>query len=361
MDNIEKKILVIEDDADIGMLMSTILKTNGFNCIYSKNGAEGIQKAFELVPDLILCDICMSPMDGYQVYNILSESSLTKNIPFIFISGRAAAEDISLGLKLGVDDYIIKPFHNKNLIKTVQTRLEKHNRIVNKGKTELEALLNMMPNAVFITDCSSVLQVNESFKKIFGYEKHESLKLKLVDLFDNRTFKGLQNALSDCHNNVLDSFNSEVTILHKDGTPQKAMLALSKTDKHPTDGKTIGLITPLKAQITSGFTPKQIQSIKRALSEEHIEVSDRLIQKLSAALTNKEIHHKPEEEVVFSKREKEVLKLSCDGLPIKLIADKLCISDRTVEKYRASLMSKTGSKNIVEVLVYAIKSSLIEI
>lgn len=357
----KKKILVIEDDADIGMLMTTVLKNSGFECIYTKNGAEGIQKTFEQVPDLILCDICMSPMDGYQVFNILSESSLTKHIPFIFISGRAAAEDISLGLKLGVDDYIIKPFHNKSLIKTVQTRLEKHERLINVGKTQLSTLLDMMPNAVFLTDCNSVTQVNSSFKKIFGYEDREISNLRLNVLFDTKSFKSLQNIIQDCSNNVLDNYSGEINIQLKDGTTQKALLSLSKTDKHPTEGRFIGLITPLKTNITSGLSPNHIKAISQVLEDEDIEVTDSMIQKLSHITTDKEIKHKPEPQVLFSKREKEVLKLSCDGLPIKLIADKLCISDRTVEKYRASLMTKTGSKNIVEVLVYAIKSSLIEI
>jgi len=66
-------------------------------------------------------------------------------------------------------------------------------------------------------------------------------------------------------------------------------------------------------------------------------------------------------ESLFSKREQEVLKLSCKGLPIKIIADELSISDRTVEKHRASLMEKTGSKNIVEVIIYALKNELVDL
>lgn len=357
----QKNILVVEDDADIGILMTTVLKNSGYNCIYTKNGAEGIQKAFELVPDLILCDICMSPMDGYQVFNILSESSMTKHIPFVFISGRAAAEDISLGLKLGVDDYVIKPFHNKSLIKTVKTRLEKHERLLKVGRTQLDTLLDMMPNAVFLTDCNAVTQVNKSFKKIFGYEDKDIINLRINVLFDNKSLMDLQNVIQDCANNVLDNYSGETTIILKDGSPQKALLSLSKTDKHPTEGKFIGLITPLKTNISSTLSEQHIEAISKVLEDEDIPVSDTLVQKLSYISTDKEVKHKPEPEVVFSKREKEVLQLSCDGLPIKLIADRLCISDRTVEKYRASLMNKTGSKNIVEVLVYAIKGSLIEI
>lgn len=356
----KKKILVIEDDPDIGMLMTTILNGNGFQCIYTKTGGEGIQKAFELVPDLILCDICMSPMDGYQVHNILSESSMTRHIPFIFVSGRAATEDITLGLKLGVDDYIIKPFHNKSLIKSVNMRLEKHENLLKIGKTQLEILLDMMPNAVFVTDCDTITEVNNSFRKIFGFENKDIHNLNIRTLFEPKSFKALQTVLMDCSNNVFDSYNGEVKILLKDNSTQSALLSLSKTDKHPTAGKIIGVITPLKTTPNT-ISQQEINIISKALKEENIRVSDRLIHKLSSALNGKEVNHSKESEVAFSKREKEVLKLSCDGLPIKLIADKLCISDRTVEKYRASLMNKTGSKNIVEVLVYAIKSSLIEI
>ena len=109
----KKTILVIEDDHHLSKAITNLLKLQGIYDAYAaENGSIGIQKAFELVPDLILCDIGMSDIDGYQVFKILKESSITSMIPFIFLTGRSELDDIRLGLQLGADDYIVKPFQN---------------------------------------------------------------------------------------------------------------------------------------------------------------------------------------------------------------------------------------------------------
>ena len=112
--NLQKKILIIEDDRKLGITLQNVLMFHKFDVSYADNGATGVQKAFEYNPDLILCDINMDLLDGYQVYKVLEESSILNKTPFIFLTGSSDLDDIRYGLSLGADDYIVKPFNNSD-------------------------------------------------------------------------------------------------------------------------------------------------------------------------------------------------------------------------------------------------------
>ena len=87
----------------------------------------------------------MSPIDGYQVYNVLKEGSLIDRIPFMFLTGNSELEEISLGLDLGVDDYFVKPFNNDDLIKSIKKRLAKFRELTEIGRREFKALFQLTP------------------------------------------------------------------------------------------------------------------------------------------------------------------------------------------------------------------------
>jgi CheY-like chemotaxis protein len=86
----------------------------------------GIEKARELKPDLIVCDIMMPELDGYGVLYSLSKNPETAVIPFIFLSAKADKTDIRRGMTLGADDYITKPFDDMDLLQAVESRLKKN-------------------------------------------------------------------------------------------------------------------------------------------------------------------------------------------------------------------------------------------
>jgi CheY-like chemotaxis protein len=124
-----KKILIIEDNADIRENLSEILSLSGYEAIVAANGKEGVQKAQTELPDLILCDIMMPELDGYGVLHILNRSVQTADIPFIFLTAKAEKEDFRQGMSLGADDYITKPFDDLMLLQTIENRLKKKERL----------------------------------------------------------------------------------------------------------------------------------------------------------------------------------------------------------------------------------------
>ena len=120
-----KKILIIEDEAQNRNLLLKGLEAEGFDTIGAENGLVGIQRAQEQLPDLVVCDVMMPEIDGYGVLVKLRQEPVTAIIPFIFLTARVTKTERRQGMKLGADDYIIKPSTVEELLGAINVRLEK--------------------------------------------------------------------------------------------------------------------------------------------------------------------------------------------------------------------------------------------
>ncbi|USR89597.1 EAL domain-containing protein [Phormidium yuhuli AB48] len=118
-------ILVIEDETHVRDILSELLTTEKFDVLTADNGRLGYQLAQRQRPDLILCDIMMPELDGYGVLAQLKENPITDEIPFIFLSAKADRLDFRVGMDLGADDYLTKPFTRDELLTAVRMRLKK--------------------------------------------------------------------------------------------------------------------------------------------------------------------------------------------------------------------------------------------
>ncbi|MBX7208796.1 MAG: response regulator transcription factor [Verrucomicrobiaceae bacterium] len=123
-----KTILVIEDQPDMRENIAIILEMEGFAVLAAENGRAGIGLAREDKPDLILCDVMMPEMDGYEVLRELRRDRTISGTPFIFLTARGEKRDQRDGMNLGADDYLTKPVTRADLLGAVRSRLcrEKH-------------------------------------------------------------------------------------------------------------------------------------------------------------------------------------------------------------------------------------------
>lgn len=119
------RILIIEDEEILRNNLREILGLEGFEVFVSSNGQEGLEMFQSLNPDLVLCDIKMPRMDGYEVLKSLRFLPGGLTTAFIFLSAKVELEDIRTGMNLGADDYLLKPVSRKDLLSTVQNRLAK--------------------------------------------------------------------------------------------------------------------------------------------------------------------------------------------------------------------------------------------
>lgn len=122
-----KHILCIEDEPDMIELFSIILQRKGFKVSAATGGEEGLRLVREMIPDLVLLDLMMPDMGGWQVYQQMKADDKTKNIPVIIVTAKAQSIDKVLGLSIAkVDDYITKPFSPSNLLDNINKVLARH-------------------------------------------------------------------------------------------------------------------------------------------------------------------------------------------------------------------------------------------
>ncbi len=120
-----KRILIIEDEPEMRRNIATLLRLTDYQPLAAQNGREGVEVARRERPDLILCDVMMPELDGFGVLRALQEEPELARIPFIFLTAKGEKEDLRSGMNLGADDYLTKPVANSDLVRAIETRLQR--------------------------------------------------------------------------------------------------------------------------------------------------------------------------------------------------------------------------------------------
>lgn len=126
MSGSKAKILIVEDDAALLEGLRDILEWSGFQITTARNGVEGLA-ALEAgpLPELVISDIMMPHMDGYEFYNAVRARAEWVNVPFIFLTAKGDKNDVHRGKLMGADDYLVKPFDEKDLLVAIQAKLKR--------------------------------------------------------------------------------------------------------------------------------------------------------------------------------------------------------------------------------------------
>ncbi len=127
-----KKILVIEDEPEMRRNLLTILKLEKYQSMGAENGRLGVGMAKSERPDLILCDVMMPELDGYEVLRALRENPETMTTPFIFLTAKGEKVDQRNGMDLGADDYLTKPVARADLLNAIGARLRRAEQQANQ-------------------------------------------------------------------------------------------------------------------------------------------------------------------------------------------------------------------------------------
>ena len=117
------KILVVDDEINITQILQFSIGAEGYEVITAQNGEEAIEKARREQPDLIILDIMMPRIDGYEACRILKANPMTKNIPVVLLTAKGRDIDKRLGQEVGAIDYIVKPFSPNKLIDRIHKLL----------------------------------------------------------------------------------------------------------------------------------------------------------------------------------------------------------------------------------------------
>ena len=362
----KKKILVIDDFAPLLEEVVEFLAFEGYQTYSAKDGTEGVQKAMQYNPDLIICDVEMPKMNGFEVFKTLEKIPSTESIPFIFLTARAQVEDFKAGLQLGVDDYITKPLELDNLLMSISKRLKKHDRIKEIHQERFDILLKNPLIGIFIYTEKQFIITNQKVENITSYTKNELNKLKLSELIisDSET---VISKLNSCLKNIHSSVQLKLSFLKKN---KKAVFIelFAKYIEIDSKNAIIGSIVEIdnknlnKANSSENEPTAEFEKIVNYLvSIGKEQVADEIINvmELISFETNSDTQ-KVKEKIKLTKREKEILNHICLGMTNNEIAEKLFISNRTVDNHRANLLSKTETKNTAALVAFAFKNRLIK-
>lgn len=196
------KILIIEDELPIQQTLRDMLEINGHLVLSADNGTDGLKLASQR-PDLILCDIGLPGLDGYQVISNIRVQPDTSDIPFIFLTARADRADQRQGMSLGADDYITKPFSEKELLDAIAARInrqrplrERIERLMDERRREASAdwshelltpLNGVLGGLQLIEEEGAMINPSE-LKELLGMirdgaERQQRLSRKLIRFF----------------------------------------------------------------------------------------------------------------------------------------------------------------------------------
>ncbi|HKF43436.1 MAG TPA: EAL domain-containing protein [Thermoanaerobaculia bacterium] len=119
-----EKILIVDDDDDILLIVQTILTSAGYTTFSARNGREGVDMALQLQPDLILLDVMMPELSGWEVCTTLKNAPETRQIPVAMLTVKSEIRDLITGMQVGADDYVTKPFTRRRLLSTVRKLID---------------------------------------------------------------------------------------------------------------------------------------------------------------------------------------------------------------------------------------------
>ncbi|MCA1801453.1 MAG: response regulator [Rhodothermaceae bacterium] len=156
-------ILLVEDNPDVSRYLRRHLETN-YSIIEARNGIQGLEKADEFLPDLVISDVMMPKMNGFELCNSIKTKESTSHIPVILLSARSGDQDVLSGLKTGADDYLTKPFSPEQLLARVSnlidTRRNLRLRFVREGILQPREIAATSVDEQFLHSLMSVIEDN---------------------------------------------------------------------------------------------------------------------------------------------------------------------------------------------------------
>ncbi|HEY9761494.1 MAG TPA: EAL domain-containing protein [Trichocoleus sp.] len=180
-------VLVIEDEPQVQSNICEILELADYQTLSAGDGLSGVRIAQESLPDLIICDVMMPLLNGYEVIAQLRQNPSTANIPFVFLTAKTERDSLRYGMQLGADDYLSKPFSPEELLDAIAIRLSKHQTLVQKFTHQLEQVEEAVQYLKHYDRDTGLpnyhlLEKHFDLTKIYAHQQENSLAVLIVEL-----------------------------------------------------------------------------------------------------------------------------------------------------------------------------------
>ncbi len=233
------KILLIEDNKDVCENTADILELSNYEVATAANGKVGIDKVREIKPDLILCDIMMPVMDGYEVLEELSKNHETAKIPFIFLTAKVDKSDLRKGMNLGADDYLTKPFEEHELLEAISSRLKKADFLRKEFSKNIEGIHEFLQDATHYLNLEHITITRDYYPKKYNKkdlifrEGDAAHTLYFLERGTVKTYKSMESGkefVTSLHK--AGDFIGQLSLLNPKGTYLESAMAIENTEAY---------------------------------------------------------------------------------------------------------------------------------
>ncbi len=343
MDNSIYKVLLIEPLKEVNTTLTNILIGLNFHVISVKNIESALKKMLEYNPDIIICQNELNDYSGFHFYNMLNNDLLKNEIPFVLLSNEFNKEDLLVGMELGIDSFLFPPFDTVKISNILLRQLQKSSKRRKVAFNPFQSLLEVTPFGIFEARNNKIIKANRSFYELI-YKTDDVRAPSLISaIFDFHAEKSSELKFLRCLNG-LSKYSHFKGVSSAYDSNVKFDVYLSYIETGISSAKIIGLVIPVSdnGEINNKRINKESSKTNQGLDTK-LQPVVQLVEKNG----------------FFTAREKQVLKLSAKGAPIKQIASQLGISVRTVEKHRSNIIRKTKAGNITEAVFYANQKNLV--
>lgn len=223
------RVLVIDDEAAIRETILIHLRRNGFDTLSAVNGAEGIKIARTQLPDVIICDVKMELVSGYELLSVIRNDTMTAGTPFILITAESSRSAMRQGMELGADDYLIKPFTGPEIIAAVNSQIQKRQALQQQAEQKLNELRAQLSTSI-PHELRTPLNGIMGYADILRKQSHE-LDAAEVAQMSERIFKNakrlhrlVENFLIYAQLQILETDDTKLAILKKNRADDVALL-----------------------------------------------------------------------------------------------------------------------------------------
>lgn len=356
----KKKILLVDGDQNFGDTMANALNPKKYSFLYANSGNRGVQLAFNHQPDIILYNLSLGPIDGYDVFRAFKATSSRNATPVFFLCDHAIKGINGHSIGLNEEGVIVKSDNMDDFISCIKSCIQDSRLTREEVFDDFNTLFQLSPYGILVLAGDQVLNANSLLLDLIGSDR-EPVRLKLDDIFERSSLQKIRNWINLQSMNSGSVFNDSVIL--KARLEEKYTLNLKRTGSKAGGEivQFIGFISQAISEQKVIVNYKLANEVCNMLKRENLAITEPLEKKITQILKLQTVDNNDQSKSFFTKRENEVLRLTMEGLSIKVIADQLSISTRTVEKYRTKLMEKSGARNIVEVIVFSLKNNLIKI
>ena len=326
------KILVIESSSKQDDTLKKLLNNKGYLTESAARIDVAIEKIMNHAVNLVISRNEVNEFTGFEIFKILEKYLRNCGIPFFLVLETAEREDVIIGLEMGIDNFIFHPYNEISLYCKIENQLKKGEELNIFATHHFIDFFNSSAVAMFFVSGNKIAMVNDAFHKIHNGSTNQMIDLPVETIFNIKAnkqnefnFRRFQNGITnECH----------LTAVSCNSNPGCSFNVNFFRGNHISTGVYFAELLPVVDFVTMAGSVAGNQNLNQGFKEDKYYSDD----------------DDPLYQFKLTKREVQIFELSANGLPIKLIADQLKLSERTVEKHRANIMAKANAKNMIETI-----------